>query len=61
VKGSHPPFVLTRENAIGFFNPSSLIKRHNKAKLIDKIFKQRGLRKTFKEFLKAESRERFLS
>lgn len=54
-----PPFVLTRENARGFFNPSSVIKKTKKRGLLTQI-KFRRLIKDFATFLEEQKNPRFL-
>ncbi len=55
-----PPFVLTRENARGFFDPSSVIKKTKKGGLLTQI-KFRRLTKDFAEFLEQQKNPRFLT
>jgi hypothetical protein len=54
-----PPFVLTRENARGFFDPSSVIKKTRKHGLLTQI-KFRRLIKDFADFLDRQKNPRFL-
>ncbi len=55
-----PPFVLTKENARGFFDPSSVIKKTKKRGLITHIKFQR-LTKAFSDFLEGQKDRRFLA
>jgi Fic family protein len=55
-----PPFVLTGENARGFFDPSSVIKKTKKRGLLTGI-KFRLLTKDFADFLEHQKNPRFLS
>lgn len=54
-----PPFVLTKENARGFFDPSSVIKKTKKRGLLTQI-KFRRLIKDFADFLEHQKNPRFL-
>lgn len=54
-----PPFVLTKENAKGYFNPSSLIKRNRKKSLVGEV-KLGRLTKEFEKFLRAQKNPEFL-
>ena len=54
-----PPFVLTKDNAEGYFNPSSVIRRNNKKNLMGEI-KFRRLTKDFSKFLKDQKNKEFI-
>lgn len=54
-----PPFVLTKENAEGYFNPSSVIKRNKKRNLLGEI-NFRRLTKNFANFLKDQKNKEFI-
>ncbi len=51
VQGGKPPFVLTVENARGYFDPSMLITKTRKASLA-MLFRMPKTRKSFAEYLK---------
>ncbi len=59
VREGQPPFVLTVENAKGYFDPSSLIKKTHK-RSVAMLFKIPGLRKHFSQFLQKQADDRFL-
>ena len=51
VKDGKPPFVLTRENALAYFNPSTLIKYKHKKKFLDMQYFLKKYMKYFAEFM----------
>lgn len=55
-----PPFVLTKENAKGFFNPSSVIKRNKKKNIIGEL-RFGKLTREFAEFLRNQTNDQFLA
>ncbi len=55
----HPPFVLSVDNAKGYFDPSSMIKRTHKNKRT-LMFRIPGLDKKFSKFLRAHADGRHL-
>jgi hypothetical protein len=59
VREGRPPFVLTKENARGFFNPSSVIKKAKKRSFIMQ-FKFQKLTRLFAEFLQEQQSTKFL-
>lgn len=59
VREGHPPFVLTTENAAGFFNPASVVRRLPKNGMVA-LFRFPKIKKRYAEFLKAQSDRRFL-
>jgi hypothetical protein len=54
-----PPFVLTKENAEAYFNPSTLIKSKNKDKLVDRHYFLSKYKKYFTKFLEERLDKRF--
>ena len=54
-----PPFVLTRKNAQGYFNPSSVVKKTKKRHLLGEI-KFKRLTSEFSDFLKSQKNIEFL-
>ncbi|MEZ5583624.1 MAG: hypothetical protein R3F37_13525 [Candidatus Competibacteraceae bacterium] len=46
-----PPFVLNKDNAVAYFNPSSVIKWKNRMNYLDRTFHIPGLKKKFGKFL----------
>jgi hypothetical protein len=59
-RDGRPPFVLTRQNAREFFNPSSVFKKSNKRSVMMRL-KMPGLTTAFGDFLKAQSNKAFLT
>jgi hypothetical protein len=59
VREGQPPFVLTKKNAKGFFDPSSLMRKTKKRKFVEQ-FKFRRLTREFAEFLDKQKRTEFL-
>lgn len=55
-----PPFVLSLDNAKGYFDPSSMIKRTHKSKGT-LMFRLPGMGKKFAKFLKNHAEPRFLT
>jgi prophage maintenance system killer protein len=60
VREGKPPFVLTRESAQGYFDPSSVVKKTKKKSLMN-AFKFRRLTQEFASFLKAHKDPRFIA
>jgi hypothetical protein len=60
LREGEPPFVLTEKNAKGFFDPSSLMKKTKKRKLVEQ-FKFRRLTRAFAEFLETDKNLDFLA
>lgn len=60
VREGRPPFVLTKENAKGFFDPSSVMKKTKKRSIIGRV-KFGELTRAFADFLKAHADPRFLA
>ena len=54
-----PPFVLTRKNAKGFFDPSSVVKKTKKRNFVGEI-KFKRLTREFAKFLATEKNFDFL-
>ncbi len=54
-----PPFVLSVDNAKGYFDPSTLIKK-TKRTTYNVLFRIPKLKKHFAEFLKAQANKRYL-
>ncbi len=50
IKDWRPPFVLTRDNAKAFFDPSTLLKSSHKEKLVDRRYYIKKYRKGLAEF-----------
>lgn len=59
VQAGQPPFVLTVENARGYFDPSTLITKTRKASL-GMLFRMPKTRKSFAEYLKRHVDEKHL-
>ncbi|MEF3696259.1 hypothetical protein [Desulfolutivibrio sp.] len=59
VKDGKPPFVLTRENALAYFNPSTLIKYKHKQKFLDMQYFLKKYMGYFTEFLEKTLDKRF--
>lgn len=59
VKDGKPPFVLTKENALAYFNPSTLIKYKHKKKFLDMQYYLKRYMKYFAEFLEETLDKRF--
>lgn len=59
VRDGKPPFVLTRENALAYFNPSTLIKYKHKKKFLDMQYYLKKYMKYFAEFLEETLDKRF--
>ncbi len=54
VKSGKPPFILTVDNAKGYFDPSTLAKQTNKD-VYGKLYKLPKIKRNFAEFLKANA------
>lgn len=54
-----PPFVLSRDNAVAFFNPATVIRRMPK-KGFSALVKLPKIKKRYAEFLKTQASQRFL-
>ncbi|MDQ7832706.1 MAG: hypothetical protein RDU30_13305 [Desulfovibrionaceae bacterium] len=59
VKDGKPPFVLTRENALAYFNPSTLIKYKHKKKFLDMQYFLKKYMGYFADFLEETLDKRF--
>ena len=55
-----PPFVLTVENAQGYFNPSTLITKTKKTSL-SMLYRMPAIKKNFAAFLKRQASNAFLA
>jgi hypothetical protein len=60
VREGQPPFVLTENNAQGFFDPSSVIRKVKKRNLMEQI-KFKRLTRAFSDFLESQSNLDFLA
>lgn len=54
-----PPFVLTRDNASAYFNPSTLIKSRHKEKFLDRQYYLKKYRRVLQEFFEETLEKRF--
>lgn len=54
-----PPFVLTRDNATAYFNPSTLIKYRHKEKFLDRQYYLKKYRKELQKFFEETLDKRF--
>lgn len=54
-----PPFVLSTDNVVAFFNPASVIRRMPKDGLMA-LFKLPKIKKKYAAFLKEQSSSKFL-
>lgn len=54
-----PPFVLTRDNAMEYFNPSTLIKYRHKEKFLDRQYYLKKYRRVLQEFFEESLEKRF--
>ncbi|MEA4857225.1 hypothetical protein [Solidesulfovibrio sp.] len=54
-----PPFVLTRDNATEYFNPSTLIKYRHKEKFLDRQYYLKKYRRVLQEFFEESLEKRF--
>ncbi len=54
-----PPFVLTVDNAKGYFDPASLAKQTNKD-MVGKIYKLPKIKKNFSKFLESQANPDFI-
>ena len=59
MRAGHPPFVLTVDNAPGYFDPSTLIKK-TKKRAVSALFRLPKIRRRFAEFLRSHADARFL-
>lgn len=55
LRAGKPPFVLTLDNAVGYFNPSAVIKFSDRRKVWHSMFKMPGIKKQFGKFLEARA------
>jgi len=55
-----PPFVLNKDNAVAYFNPSSVIKWKNRMNYMDRTFHIPGLKKKFGKFLEKHADQGYL-
>ena len=60
VSDSKPPFVLTVDNAKGYFNPSTLAKMTKKGS-VKSMFKLPKIKKNFAKFLQAQGNPELIS
>lgn len=60
LRAGEPPFVLNMENAIGYFNPSTVIKFSDRRRYGTSLFKIPGIKKKFGKFLKAHASSDYL-
>lgn len=60
VRARKPPFVLSVDNALEYFNPSSVIKKSDRTKYRDLVFQIPGLKKRFGKFLEERTPEKYL-
>lgn len=60
LRAGNPPFVLTTDNAIGYFNPSAVIKFSDRRKVWHSMFKMPGIKKQFGKFLEARANMDYL-
>ncbi len=60
LRAGKPPFVLTTDNAIGYFNPSAVIKFSDRRKVWHSMFKIPGIKKQFGKFLEARADTHYL-
>lgn len=51
LRAGKPPFVLDKNNALGYFNPSAVIKYSDRRKYWHNMFKISGIKKQFGQFL----------
>ena len=54
-----PPFVLTPQNAVAYFNPSTLIKYRHKEKFLDRQYYLKKYRRVLQEFFEETLDKRF--
>lgn len=59
LREGYPPFVLTTDNALGFFNPASVVRRLPK-KGISALVKLPKIKKRYAQFLADQAQPRFL-
>lgn len=59
VREGHPPFVLTTDNALAFFNPASVLRRLPK-KGFSALVKMPKIKKRYAIFLAEQAEQRFL-
>lgn len=60
IRAGEAPFVLSMDNAIGYFNPSTVIKFSDRRRYATSLFKIPGIKKQFGKFLKAHTSRDFL-
>lgn len=58
-RAGEPPFVLTAENAVAYFDPSTVIRNTSKLGPVG-LFRLPGIKKRFAQFLKAQADPRYL-
>jgi hypothetical protein len=59
LRGGKPPFVLTVENAVAYFEPSTVIRNTSKLGLMA-LFRLPGINKRFARFLEDQANPRYL-
>ncbi|HEX6829266.1 MAG TPA: hypothetical protein VF104_09825 [Burkholderiales bacterium] len=59
MRDGYPPFVLTADSAVAFFNPSTVI-RNTRKKSIAMLYRLPGIKKRYARFLEAQADPRFL-
>lgn len=60
LRAGKPPFVLAIDNAVGYFNPSAVIKFSDRRKVWHSMFKIPGIKKQFGKFLEARANTDYL-
>jgi prophage maintenance system killer protein len=60
LRAGNPPFVLTIDNAVGYFNPSAVIKFSDRRKVWHSMFKMPGIKKQFGKFLETHANTDYL-
>jgi hypothetical protein len=60
LRAGEPPFVLNRDNAIAYFNPSTVIKFSDRRHYNVSLFKIPGIKKRFGKFLRSNARPNYL-
>lgn len=60
LRAGKPPFVLDKDNALGYFNPSAVIKYSDRRKYWHSMFKIPGIKKQFGLFLEANAHPDYL-
>jgi hypothetical protein len=59
MRDGYPPFVLSADSAVAFFNPSSVI-RNTRKKSITMLYRIPKIKKRYAQFLEAQSDSRYL-